>query len=458
MSILLNVIVYNQMISALEQDFDNALFNYAIDVSKSVEIDRRGDVDFPPLRVDDGKILPFPLGNALIQIRHRSGRVLTRVGAFGSFNPPYKESMAFFAKKIPSHYTTIDRSVTQNIPDAPNIDYRLITLPLDNEIKPRYLLQIAVPMTLLEKQISSRLRLVQFGIPTVLIIAAIGGLFLSGRALAPLAHMIRNVDQMNAQNLSERLEMPLANDEIKKLTTTLNNLFSRIENAFRSQEQFVADASHQLLTPISIARGEIEKALKNVPQDQKQSLSSALQEIDHLSSIIQKMLLLAKVDAGISALNLETISFDDVIEKSISRCEKLAQQKEINIKFDMQLKENDNMPTVNGDQDLLNHMLSNLIENAIKYSPEKTQVIITLDATKKSPQIIVEDQGPGLNDNELESLFSRFKRGSKAETLSKGHGLGLAIAKRIAEIHNGTLSAENKTQSHGAKFIFTLNA
>jgi signal transduction histidine kinase len=260
-TVLFNTFLFVFMIQTLQQDFDDALFNYAVDVSNSIDIGVKGDLKFPPLKLDHGKVLPFPLGTALIQVRHISGTILAQVGEFGAFNPPFHKDFERLAKGEEATYRTINN--ISNIPSAEADSYRLISFPLDNSAKPQLILQIAVPMTLLDTQISNRLKMLQFGIPLVLLIATLGGLFLSSRALAPVNHMIDIAQNIDANDLGQRIPVPAAKDEVRKLAETLNDMFGRIQQAFLSQERFVADASHQLLTPLAVMRSELETLYKS---------------------------------------------------------------------------------------------------------------------------------------------------------------------------------------------------
>lgn len=452
-TILFNMFVFKMMIDNLQQDFDDALFNYSVDVSEGVEIGVKGDLNFPPLRLDHGKILPFPLGTALIQVRHSSGAVLARVGNFGEFNPPYKKDFERIWAGEEATYRTIEH--INNIPSAEADSYRLISFPLDNAAKPQLLLQIAVPMTLLETQIAKRLTLLEIGIPFVLFIATLGGLFLSARALAPVNHMIDAAKEIKASELSRRIPLPVADDEVKKLAQTLNDMLDRIQQAFMSQERFIADASHQLLTPLTIMRQDIESLKKRDHLDIELFSKSALQEVDNLANVVQEMLLLARADAGLGALNLQEISLEDLVFEAISRCEKLASSKGIKLKFNINNESQDDHKTVRGDKDLLENLVFNVIENAIKYSPNNEVVTITLIWKNEISQLIVDDNGPGISAEQLPFIFERFSRGSNMETRVKGFGLGLAIAQKIANLHEAKLSAGNHEGS-GARFSFEI--
>lgn len=453
-TILFNTFLFVFLIQTLQQDFDDALFNYAVDVSNSIDIGVKGDLNFPPLKLDHGKVLPFPLGTALIQVRHISGTVLAQVGEFGSFNPSYQKDFEKLAKGEEAVWRTINN--ISNIPSAEADSYRLISFPLDNSAKPQLILQIAVPMTLLETQISNRLKLLQFGIPLVLLIATLGGIFLSARALAPVNSMINFAQNIDANDLGQRIPVPTAKDEVRKLAETLNDMFGRIQQAFQSQERFVADASHQLLTPLTVMRSELETLHKSGAKDVEQFVRSSLQEVDNLSNIVREMLLLSRVDAGLGAMNLQSLSLDELIFEALARCERLAKAKSISLKFDIENQSrSDEPPQVRGDNDLLEHLLINIIENAIKYSPNGQTVTITLIWRNDQSEVLVEDEGPGLPAEQLPLIFERFSRGSAASTQVKGHGLGLAIAQKIAILHGGRLSAANRL-GKGAAFKFEI--
>lgn len=451
--LVFNLFLFQVMIDTLQQDFDDALFNYSVDVADGIEIGLKGDLSFPPLRLDDGKILPFPLGTALIQVRHSSGAVLARVGNFGAFNPPYKKDFERIWNGEEATYRTIEH--IQNIPSAEADSYRLISFPVDNAAKPQLLLQIAVPLTLLETQIQKRLTLLQLGIPIVLIVATLGGLFLSARALNPVNNIINIAKEIKASELSKRVPVPNAKDEVQQLSLTFNEMLDRIQQAFQSQERFVADASHQLLTPITIMRGELELLQKSEKRDVDQFIKSALQEVDSLSNIIQKMLLLSRVDAGLGALNLQDLAFDELVFEALANCEKLAQSKNIKLKVTITGATSEEHPPIRGDKDLLSNLIVNIVENAIKYSPNNELVSVNLNYKTDSSELVVSDNGPGIPEDQLPFIFERFSRGSMMQTRVKGFGLGLAIAQQIAHLHNAKLSAQNKVPQ-GAQFSFEI--
>lgn len=454
-TVLFNGFSFKLMNETLQQDFDDALFNYAVDVSQSIEIGIKGDLNFPPLKLDTGKVLPFPLGTALIQVVHASGTILARVGDFGDFSPSFQKDFEKLSHGEEAYYRTT--SNISKIPSAEADSYRLISFPLDNSNKPQVILQIAVPMTLLETQIENRLTQLQIGIPLVLLIATFGGFFLSTRALAPVKYMTEAAQNIDAGELNQRVPVPEANDEIQKLSLTLNEMLDRIQQAFQSQERFVADASHQLLTPLTIMRSELELLQKEgeQPKNFPAFVRSTLQEVDSLSKIVKDMLLLARVDAGLGGLNMQVIALEELVFEAIRRVDKLAQSKGIRLKLDL-IDEAGEQRSVRGDYDLVLNLIINVLENAVKYSPENEVVTIDLVWRKETSAVIVSDNGPGIPEEQRPYIFERFSRGSSAEKNTKGFGLGLAIAHKIAILHHAKLFSETPPNGQGARFHFEI--
>ncbi len=180
---------------------------------------------------------------------------------------------------------------------------------------------------------------------------------------------------------------------------------------------------------------------KSEHKDTESFIKSALQEVDNLSGIVQEMLLLARVDAGIGALNLQELAMDELIIEVLPRCEKLASSRNIKLKLNIDNETNDDRKMILGDNDLLQNLVINIVENAIKYSPSNEVVTLTLTWKKETTELVVEDNGLGIPDEQLPFIFDRFSRGSNMEPRVKGFGLGLAIAQKIAILHNSKLMA-----------------
>jgi signal transduction histidine kinase len=434
------IFIFNFLASTLQHEFDDALFNYAVDVHESITLDPGGDLSLQTPALDRNKQYPFAFGTALIQIRHASGEVLTQVGNFGSLVLSVQKDLARIKAGEEASFRTISR--LEGLPNKEAEEYRVVTLPIDNSPTPQLLLQVAVPMTLLEEQISNRRLILLFTFPLALLVSILAGYYLSLRAMKPVTEMVESAGAIGAEQLDLRVPVPVANDEIHNLAIAINGMLGRIEKAFSSQERFIADASHQLLTPLAIMQGEIEAALRSPEPASASVLKSNLQEVAHLSQIVQQLLLLARVESGRGALKFSQVSFADIVGESVTRAAKSAEKKNIRLKFNISAEREDLAePVAWGDFDLLQNLVFNLIENAIKYSPEGQTVQIHLQWLADKQLLYIEDQGPGIPTDQLDLIFERFHR---AQTQESGHGLGLAIAKKIADAHSIRLWVENK--------------
>lgn len=452
-TIIFNFFVFSYVIDALKNDFDDALYNYCVDISDSIEAKiLKGQYEVSPLQVEHGKILPFSLGTSLVLLRHRDSRVLTHSGNLGEFLPPFESEVEKIDKGADAAYRTIHN--LKSLPDPEANSYRLITFPIENK-NPKFFIQVIVPRTLLETQIENRLLIFQFGIPFLIILSMFIGYYIAGRALKPVKQIINATQRINANVLSDRVPVPETRDEFKELALTLNQTLERIETSFKNQEKFIADASHQLLSPLTILKGELEFFQKKSHKETEINsfLKSQESEIDNLSKIVQDMLLLAKMDAGISLFNLTPTYLDEVLIESFSTLEKKALKKDIKIKFNIQ--ENDQFhPKVYADSDLLKHLFHNIIDNSIKYSPNTSLVEISLEWKKDYSVVSIKDQGPGIPEDQIQFIFERFSRAPQASKI-QGFGLGLAIAKKIANLHTAQLKVRN-LDSKGCEFQFEI--
>ena len=438
-TITFSVFLYYFLNQSLLKDFDDALYNYSIDVSQSLLLGSQNPAQNSPLSVDEGKILPFPSGTALVLIRDLEGKILVQKGNFGDFLPEFKKSLHQIANGADSSYQTIE--IDNQIPNAEAESYRVITFPIEIDSQLSFVMQIAAPMGTFETQLEQMKFILQWGLPAVLLIAILSGLFVTTRALRPVSEIAQKAKSIDATMLNQRLPLPSNKDEIYRLSQTLNLMLDRIENAFLSQERFVADASHQLLTPLTIIKGEFEYALKTKTVSE-QVLTSGLQEIDNLTQIIKDMLLLARIDAGTAAIQFEPVFIDEVLLDIWPQLSKQAQNK--NIQLHLNFKNEINRKPTSAASDLISNLLYNLIENAIKYSPQQQNVMVNIDWNQTSTTFSVEDFGPGIADEFKPHIFKRFSRANTSSRAQSGYGLGLAICQKIAQIHQTNVILDTK--------------
>lgn len=296
-----------------------------------------------------------------------------------------------------------------------------------------------------------------WGIPIALVLASLGGYFLARKSLAPVAEMASQARTMGAANLHHRLNVANQRDELGQLAFAFNQLLERLEASFEQQRRFVADASHELRTPVAILRGETEVTLSKEgrsPDEYRESLAILRDESQRLAHIIEDLFTLTRADAGQYPLNLRDTYLDELVSEVLLRARSLAIAKQITL---TSLLEPD-LP-IRADEVLLGRMLLNLLDNAIKYSPPGSTVELACRREGQHYLLSVSDQGPGIPVEMQSRIFERFFRADKARSRSEsdtgGAGLGLAIARWIAEAHHGRLEL-TRSDSTGATFSALL--
>lgn len=450
--------LYRQMINDHQEEFDTFLYNYAIDVARSIEVDLFGDINVRPnIFFESEKVFPFALGETYIQVHNRvTGRLVAKSSSLRAHALPYFPN----AFKEGAREGAIFRRLSEEDSKAAGLRpgvYRLIDYYIDKPGPWDFVLQVAVPMGLIEKEKKDYRAFFLIGIPILLILATMGGWFLSGRALKPINEIIRTSRSLTAQQLSARVPVPESRDEVRLLVETLNDLFNRLESAFRSQETFIADASHQLKTPLAVLRGEIDLMLSKdrSPEEVREFLSVTSQEVDYLNRIVEDLLIIARVDAAKSFLAWEWVRLDESLLDVTARLERPAASKNIkmHVRLDEEPAEAGDFRSfeVRGDADLLRSLIENFVANAIKYSPAGSSVSLRLVDEGPRLRLTVSDQGPGIASEDQSRIFERFFRAEGGRGKVAGSGLGLPIAKKIADLHGAELSVESEP-GRGAVF------
>lgn len=289
--------------------------------------------------------------------------------------------------------------------------------------------------------------------PVALATALGGGYFLAGRALGPVDRMTDAAREITAQRLDRRLEVPNPDDEMGRLAWTLNGMIERLERSFREMQRFTADASHELRTPIAVIRTETEVAL-NKPLDdpEKQSLlSNVLEECQRLTHITEQLLMLSREDAGIGQSPREPLDLAAMSEEVAEVMRPLAAAKHQQL-----LTETDGRVIVSGDPARLRQVLYNLLDNAIKYTPEGGRVDLSVQPVDSNARLTVRDTGVGISPEHQPHVFERFYRVDKARSRADGgSGLGLSIVESIVTAHGGRVEVLS-VPGEGATFQIDL--
>ncbi|HEX5436159.1 MAG TPA: ATP-binding protein [Gemmatimonadaceae bacterium] len=295
-------------------------------------------------------------------------------------------------------------------------------------------------------------------IPLVLLLAGIGGYLLARRSLAPVVEMSNRAARIGAANVHERLPVINPRDELGALARVFNDLLGRMAASIEQQRRFMADASHELRTPVAIMRGEADIALSRDSRtagEYREALAVIGDEGRRLSNIVSDLFLLARADAGQAPLRRGELYLNDLVAECVRAVRSLAAQRSV----ELRVATCDECP-YSGDEELLRRVLRNLLDNAIKYSGHGAVVDVALERTVPSYRIVVRDTGPGIPPEACGRLFERFYRVDKARSRSissetGGAGLGLAIGRMVAEAHGGRLELVSSADS-GSVFALTL--
>jgi len=280
--------------------------------------------------------------------------------------------------------------------------------------------------------------------------------FVTTRCLRPVATLTKTASQISATNLRDRLPVGGTGDELDELASVLNGMLSRLERALRQMEQFTSDAAHQLRTPLTRIRGEIDLLLRNgLAGETRQQLERVQEEIERLSRTCGRLLFLARLDqeGGRGTVFSERVNMAEVVYELLEQMAPVASEKGLALLCDQLLA-----TEVRGSKALIVEALLNLFYNAVRFTPTGGVIDVSLGKSNGSVIVAIQDSGPGIPPSEREHVFGRFYRGQAATADGDpGIGLGLAIVKGIATAHGGTVSADFP-MGHGSCFRLTLPA
>jgi signal transduction histidine kinase len=290
------------------------------------------------------------------------------------------------------------------------------------------------------------------GVLVALAVAALGGWIVGRKALRPLTDMARQATSITERNLSERLEAPHEDDELGRLAAAFNALLDRLSAALHAQRQFMADASHQLRTPVSVVRTTAQVMLRRTGRSEREyfeSMTIVEEQAARLARLVDAMFLLSRADAGGRTLRPEVLYFDELVAECARGLAVVAAERNVEVfaggATDL---------SFTGDDELLRQMVMNLLDNAIRHTRTGGRVSADLQRTADSIVLRVTDEGPGIPLADRQRIFERFVR---LEHKSDGAGLGLPMARWIAEAHSGHLLLES-TNAGGSCFRVTLPA
>jgi len=318
----------------------------------------------------------------------------------------------------------------------------------------QFLIEVAAPYNQIESVLRGLLLTFALGLPLIVALAIGGGYLLMRRALHPVDDIRQKAAQITSRNLSERLPVVHTGDELERLATDLNRMIARLEESFLQINRFSADASHELRTPLTILQGELEAVAQkgqSLPPDVRDTIGSALEETQRLSKIVESLLAISRLEAGEARVQPLRLDFAELARTTADQMKLLAEEKHISLTSD------GNEPVeVEADPSRLKQVVVNLLDNAIKYTPEGGEVSVSVMRQDGHAVLEVGDSGIGISSVDLPHIFDRFYRADKARSRQMGGtGLGLSIVRSICLAHGGQIIV-NSTEGRGSLFRVEL--
>lgn len=415
---------------SLNQEMDNALKGVARVLVERADIESKtffpGDVD---------EIFRRFFGFSPVQ---RYYQMIDPLGRRGSNQPaPRSQKLPLSEKALDNASRGVSTFETvQGLDEHP---VRIVTMPIMKAGRLSSLVQVGMSMQSVAATRFRFLLVMAAVLPVALLFAGFGGWILLRRALQPVDRMTVAAQRISAEHLAERVEETGAGDELDRLSKTLNQMLARLDAAFSQVRQFSANASHELQTPLTILRGELEVALRSSrpPEEYQATLKSALEEIDRISQLVEGLLLLSRTEAGVVRIDRRPVDIAELVEEVYWRLKVLADARSVGLTL------NALEPVIiQADRERLRQLLVNLVENGIKYTEPGGRVAIAMQDNGKSLSLQISDTGVGISPEDQEKIFQPFYRAPQAIT-DRGAGLGLSIANSVALAHGGRIEVES---------------
>jgi heavy metal sensor kinase len=316
-----------------------------------------------------------------------------------------------------------------------------------------YLLQVGEPLDRLDRAIATFDRLLFWWLGAGLLVAAMVGHWMAGRALAPLSRLARTMRTIDITNLRQRVAVRGAEDELDEVAHSFNLALERVERAVGEMRQFSAALAHELRTPLAVLRGETELALTQAlpPEKLREKLAIQLDEFDRLTRLVNQILTLARAEAGEIALAKDPVDLAALSASIADQLETVAGAQGVGLTC-----ETSGSVVVTGDAGWLERLLLLLLDNAIKFTPAGGHITMRLSGANGTARLDVSDTGPGIPPESLSRIFEPFYRGDPARSRhTEGAGLGLALGRWIVDHHGGTVGVTSRL-SEGSTFTVRL--
>lgn len=336
--------------------------------------------------------------------------------------------------------------------DGKKARFRVYSKPVIEGRNVEYIVQVTGPASMIALASKNLFWALFALLPLTVILAALPGVVLVRLTLKPVDEMVKTLKQTTAENLKLKIHLPDTKDEIRRLADTFNDMIERLDRSFSSQQSFIQDMSLELKEPLESLKAEFLKAKDGgiPPQETAILIKRALADIGRFETVIDELETLAKFDNSRMALEIRKVNLPALLDKVISGARGDATVKDISISSVLK-----DAIMIDGDEKQLTRLFANIVDNAIRYTNRKGAVAVSARKNGKSAQVSVSDTGIGIEESELPYVFDRFYQVKKSRVSDGSFGLGLSIAKSVAEVHRGHIVVESKP-GKGSTFTVSL--
>lgn len=438
--IIFSTALYLVLEFSLHAQLDSALRDRAQQVVNGIEVQAVFDQETGQVIIPEADI--FSSSSIFIQIVDSEGQIVTKSYNLGDHSIPIDNQLLEQNLNGESSLQTITKQ---------NGMMRIYSEPIYLGPHVLAVIQVGQSLITIENLMRQVLLFLIAGTAFALLLAALVGAFLARKALQPIENINQTAGQIvSGQDLKQRLPCLHTNDEIERLTETINKMLQRLDNFFQAQIRLSADVSHELRTPLTAIRGNVDllrRGAANNPDELDEALTDIEGELNRMSRLVADLLLLSQADAGLS-LRMETVELDTIV-LDVYRQARIIAADTVHVQLG-----HEDQAVIQGDADRLRQLLINLVINAVKHTQPGGTVTLSLHRETEWIRITVADTGRGIASKDLPQIFDRFYRVQEDGRIS-GSGLGLSIAQWIAQAHNGQITVDSEINK-GSTFTLWL--
>jgi len=434
--------LYLRLKHQLIREVDRLLLDEADELSEVLNQDPKGDAQIKSFEVGVVTRTYYPI----------CFKVLDRDGVTLYVSKGFKEIEYTYSDKIAANVRNGKKTKENVRSPGRGIPYRMVNTPVYRDGSLAYIIQLGTHLRFVRKSLSNFKGNILAVFPIILVLGSLGGWILARKSVSPIGYVASKTKTITSKTLSERLNPRGTGDEMDDLIGTINGMIARLEGSFKRMAEFTADASHELKTPICAMKGEAEVLLlkERKGEEYQECLAHFIEEFDRLNHLINDLILLAKFDTTQVELKRAPLRLDLLIQDLSDLFRVLAEQN--NIALEIGTVEE---VTVMGDKMRLQQLFTNLIDNAIKYTP-KGSIHVTVERHEGAGLVKIMDTGMGIPKEEQENIFKRFYRVDKSRSKEIGGvGLGLSIAEWIVHAHQGKIEVKSEL-NQGSTFTVYL--